>query len=140
MELRIFSYVDSKFVSFSVKCLFMSFCIYLQECCIFSLSKKHMYSVLFLYVRCTYILTSSHFPCVSFFIEVQLISNVVSVSGVQHSDTDIYIYIHIYMCVFVYIFTLQVFYRMLLTVSCSIQQYLLVYLFYMQFASANPKL
>ena len=57
-----------------------------------------------------------------FLIEVELIYNVVLVSGIQQNDSDIYIdrYTHIYIF-FVIFFPIMFYYRILNTVSCALQ-------------------
>ena len=67
------------------------------------------------------------------FIEVQLISNVVLVSGIQQSDSVLYIYI---------IFQITFHYNKILNiVPRAIQQDFVIYLFFTEwFVSANPKL
>jgi len=64
-----------------------------------------------------------------FFIEVELIYNVVLVSSVQQSDSVLYIYIHTHTHSFSY-FSIMIFYKILNTVCCTTQWDLVVYLFY----------
>jgi len=52
------------------------------------------------------------------------IYNIVLVSGVQQSDSDIYVYF------FLAIFSIIEYYKLLSTVPCAVQQDLVVYLFY----------
>ena len=71
------------------------------------------------------------------FCGVQLIANVVLVSGVQQSDSD-----YIYICIFFFrFFSIIGYYKMLGTVPWALQQVLVVYLFYIQTCVYfNPKL
>ena len=69
-----------------------------------------------------------------FLIEVQLIYNVVLVSGVQQSDSAIYIF-------FFRFFSLIDYYKILSIFPCATQQVLVGYLFYVQqCVCVNPKL
>ena len=78
-----------------------------------------------------------------FFIEVQLIYNVLF-SGVQHSDS-VYIYIHMCACVSLCVcvfrfFSLIGYYKILSIDPCAIWQVLVAYLFYtQQYVYGNPK-
>ena len=70
--------------------------------------------------------------------EVELIYNVVLVSGVQQSDSVIHECIYIF---FFRFFSIIGYYKILRTVPCALQQVLVVYLFYIQSCvSVNPKL
>ena len=73
-----------------------------------------------------------------FFIEVQLIYNVVLVSGVQQSDPVLYMYAYVYIYIFFRFFSIVGYYKILKIVLCTIEQVLVVYLFYIwQCVSAN---
>ena len=70
-----------------------------------------------------------------YFIEVQLIYTVVLISAVQQSDSVIHMYTFFFI-----LFSIMVYHRILNIVPCAVQQDLVVYPSYIQFASANPKL
>ena len=103
---------------------------------------------------------SSYFQCLFFFflcfflfLEVQLIYNIVLVSGVQQSDSvkhmcvffRLFVFVLcvlfcVILCVFVLcvLFSVIGYYKILNTVSPSMQQIFVVYLVYISCASVNP--
>ena len=60
-------------------------------------------------------------PGTLFLIEVQLIYNIVLVSGVQQSDSVIHTYICIYLYSFFLFFSVIVYYKILNTIPCAVQ-------------------